>query len=62
MQSVARLSYIVRPGGERRVPEGSMSDLYDTDVVIWSVRQAALLHDLGRCGVPNSIWDKAAAQ
>jgi HD-GYP domain-containing protein (c-di-GMP phosphodiesterase class II) len=26
-----------------------------------TLRQAALLHDLGRCGVPNSIWDKAAA-
>jgi HD-GYP domain-containing protein (c-di-GMP phosphodiesterase class II) len=24
------------------------------------VRVAALLHDLGRCGVPNGIWDKPA--
>ena len=26
-----------------------------------SVRRAALLHDLGRTGVPNSIWDKPGA-
>ncbi|MFC4944716.1 HD domain-containing phosphohydrolase [Pseudonocardia sp. GCM10023141] len=25
------------------------------------VRRAGLLHDLGRAGVPNTIWDKAAA-
>jgi HD-GYP domain-containing protein (c-di-GMP phosphodiesterase class II) len=26
-----------------------------------AVRRAALLHDLGRTGVPNTIWDKAGA-
>ena len=26
-----------------------------------TVRRAALLHDLGRTGVPNTIWDKAGA-
>jgi hypothetical protein len=26
---------------------------------VTTVRHAALVHDLGRTGVPNSIWDKA---
>ena len=33
--------------------------LPESDMV--SVRRAALLHDLGRTGVPNSIWDKPGA-
>lgn len=31
-----------------------------TDEATTSLEQAALLHDLGRVGVPNAIWDKAA--
>jgi hypothetical protein len=26
-----------------------------------TLRRAGYLHDLGRCGIPNSIWDKAGA-
>src|SRR4029079_7758596 len=33
--------------------------LPDADIVL--VRRAGLVHDLGRLGVPNTIWDKPSA-
>ncbi len=44
--------------GVARLAEAAAADLgLDRDEVV-SVRRAGLLHDLGRTGVPNGIWDK----
>jgi HD-GYP domain-containing protein (c-di-GMP phosphodiesterase class II) len=44
--------------GVSELAEGAAANLGLTEVEVVCVRQAGLLHDLGRAGVPNGIWDK----
>ena len=42
-----------------KLAEAAAADLGLAQNEVLSVRRAGLLHDLGRTGVPNGIWDKA---
>ncbi len=44
--------------GVSKVAEAAATNLGFTEADIVRVRRAGLLHDLGRTGVPNGIWDK----
>src|SRR5918993_642916 len=44
--------------GVAELAEAAAADLGLAQNEVVSVRRAGLLHDLGRTGVPNSIWDK----
>ncbi len=45
--------------GVARLAEGAATNLGLTKDECTAVRRAGLLHDLGRVGVPNRIWDKS---
>jgi HD-GYP domain-containing protein (c-di-GMP phosphodiesterase class II) len=44
--------------GVSELAEAAAANLSLTEVEVVCVRRAGLLHDLGRAGVPNGIWDK----
>ena len=44
--------------GVTELAQAAAVDLGLTDTEVVRVRRAGLLHDLGRAGVPNGIWDK----
>ena len=44
--------------GVARLAEAAAGDLGLAQNEVLSVRRASLLHDIGRTGVPNGIWDK----
>ena len=46
--------------GVARLASGAAQAAGFPDDAITELRRAALLHDLGRTGVPNTIWDKPA--
>ena len=46
--------------GVAALAEGAARSLGLPEADVATARQAGLVHDIGRTGVPNSIWDKAA--